>query len=61
MALRGHMISFTLTEGDFEFSMGRKPASDEEFEEWARLCEKGLRNGHIDWDIVFECAREALD
>lgn len=33
----------------------------EEFDDWARLCEKGLRNGHVDWDIVYECARDAME
>ncbi len=55
-----HTIAFTLAEGDFERSMGRKPKNLDEFDAWALLCEKGLRNGHIDWDIVFECAREAM-
>jgi len=60
MADREHTITLTLCEGDFEMSMGRKPCGDEEFEEWARLCEKGLLNGHIDWDILFECAKDAM-
>lgn len=60
MAMREHTITLTLTEGDFEMSMGRKPRDEDEFEEWARLCEKGLCNGHIDWDIVLECARDAM-
>ena len=55
-----HTIAFTLAEGDFERSMGRKPKNLDEFDAWALLCEKGLRNGHIDWDIIFECAKEAM-
>ena len=61
MAEREHTITLTLCEGDFEMSMGREPRDDEEFDEWAYLCEKGLRNGHIDWDILFSCAAEAME
>ena len=46
--------------GDFEQSMGRKPKSQEEFDEWAILAEKGLLNGHIDWDILYECTKDAM-
>ena len=60
MADREHTITLTLCEGDFVMSMGRVPRDDEEFEEWADLCEKGLINGHIDWDILYDCAWEAL-
>jgi len=40
---------------EFEMSIGRKPKNQEEFDEWARLAEKGLLNGHIDWDILYDC------
>ena len=60
MAYREHTITLTLCEGDSEMSMGRTPRDDEEFDEWAHLCEKGLLNGHIDWDILYDCARAAL-
>jgi len=40
--------------------MGRKPKDQEEFEEWAELAEKGLLNGHIDWDIIYECTCNAM-
>ena len=60
MGIREHTITFTLSEGDFETSMRRKPKSQEEFDDWAHLCEKGLCNGHIDWDIAYECIRDAM-
>ncbi|MFH1110743.1 MAG: hypothetical protein V1790_16335 [Planctomycetota bacterium] len=60
MAEREYPITLTLCEGDFEMSMGRLPRDDEEFDEWAHLCEKGLLNGHIDWDILYECVKEAM-
>ena len=61
MEIREHTITFTLGEGDFETSMGRKPKDQEEFDEWAYLFEKGLCNGHIDWDIMYSCTRDAMD
>ena len=53
-------IVIELCEGDFERSMGRKPRDQDEFDEWARLAEKGLLNGHIDWDILYECSCDAM-
>lgn len=53
-------IVLTLCAGDFERSMGRKPRDQAEFDEWARLAEKGLLNGHIDWDILYECTCDAM-
>jgi hypothetical protein len=58
--IRDHQIVIELCEGDFESSMKRKPRGQEEFDEWAHLAEKGLLNGHIDWDIIYECTREAM-
>jgi hypothetical protein len=55
-----HEIVLTLSAGDFEQSMGRLPKSQEEFNEWAHLAEKGLLNGHIDWDIIYGCTAEAM-
>ena len=58
--IKDYEIRLTLCAGDFEQSMGRKPKNQEEFDEWARLAEKGLLNGHIDWDILYECACDAM-
>jgi hypothetical protein len=58
--IKDYRIEIELCEGDFERSMGRKPRDQEEFEEWARLAQKGLLNGHIDWDILYECTRDAM-
>ncbi|GAF71180.1 unnamed protein product [marine sediment metagenome] len=60
MEIAEHTIAFTLSEGDFEMSMGRKPRNQREFDDWAGLLEKGLCNGHIDWDILYECTRDAM-
>jgi hypothetical protein len=40
--------------------MGKKPRRQDEFDEWARLAQKGLLNGHIDWDIIYECTKDAM-
>lgn len=60
MKIEDHQIILTLCPEEFEFRMGRKPKNQQEFDEWAHLAEKGLLNGHIDWDMVFECACEAM-
>jgi hypothetical protein len=58
--IKDYRIEIELCEGDFERSMGRKPRDQEEFDDWTRFAEKGLLNGHIDWDIVYECTRDAM-
>jgi hypothetical protein len=55
-----YRISIVLCEGDFERSMGRKTKGQEEFNEWAALAEKGILNGHVDWDIICECTKDAM-
>lgn len=44
---------------DFEHTFGRLPKNEEEFEEFGRLCSKGV-HAQIDWDIIFECAKEEM-
>lgn len=58
--MKEYKIEFVISEGDFEHTFARKPVSETEFEEFCHLCEKGLKNGHIDWDIVLSCAKEAM-
>ena len=55
-----HKITITLTDGDFIESMGRYPKDQAEFNSWAQLAEKGLLNGHIDWNIIYECTKDAM-
>ena len=55
-----YKITITLCDGDFERSMGRKPKNQEEFNDWAALAEKGLLNGHIDWNIIYDCTKDAM-
>ena len=58
--IKGYKIEITLSEGDFMESMGRMPEDQEEFDHRAVLAEKGLLNGHIDWDIIYECTKDAM-
>ena len=58
--IRECQITLTFCPDEFEISMGRKPKSQAEFDEWAMLAEKGLLNGHIDWDILYECTCDAM-
>ena len=50
--IKEYKIVLTLCPEGFEFSMGRKPKSQGEFDGWARLAEKGLLDGHTDWDTL---------
>jgi len=58
--IKDYRIVIELSEEEFELSMGRKPRDQHEFDEWAQLAEKGLLNGHIDWDILYECTCDAM-
>ena len=58
--IRDHSIVLHFCPEEFELSMGRKPKSQAEFDEWAALAEKGLLNGHIDWDILYDCTCDAM-
>ena len=56
-----YQIVITLSEGDFIDSMGRVPKDKAEFDNWAHLAEKTLLHGHIDWSILYECTKAAMD
>ena len=58
--MKEYKVVLAICPEEFELSMGRKPKSQQEFDEWARLAEKGLLNGHIDWDILYECTCDAM-
>lgn len=60
MRIKDYQIVIELCERDFETSMQRRPQDQAEFDEWSRLAEKSLLNGHIDWDIIYECTQEAM-
>lgn len=58
--MKTYKIELEIGEADFEATFGRKPKSQSELLKWFEYCEKGLKNGHIDWGIVFECAKDAM-
>ena len=58
--IKEYRIVIEFSAEEFERSMGRKPKDQDEFDEWARFVEKGLLNGHIDWDMLYDCACEAM-
>jgi predicted secreted protein len=60
MGIKEYKIVLTVCPEDFQEHMGRKPKSQEEFDEWARLAEKGLVNADIDRGIIYECASDAM-
>ena len=45
---------------DFKMSMGRRPIDQGEFDRWSRLLREKLVKGHINWDMVYACTRDAL-
>ncbi len=58
--MREHKIELFIDSIDFEQTFGRQPTDDTEFEWFCFYCQKGLMNGHINWDIVFQCAKEEM-
>ena len=60
-AIKDYEVRLSFLPGEFELSMGRSPQDQDEFDAWATLVEKGLLNGHVDWDILYQCACEALE
>ena len=58
--IRDYRMILNFCPEEFEMSMGRKPKSQAEFDQWAALAEKGLLNGHIDWDILYDCTCDAM-
>jgi hypothetical protein len=58
--IRDHRIILHICPEEFELSMGRRPKSQAESDQWAALVEKGLLNGHIDWDILYDCTCDAM-
>ena len=55
-----YKIEIEVWPDNFKRQFGRSPRDLAEFEEFCYWCEKGLINGHIDLDMVFECAHDAM-
>ena len=59
--MKEYKIEFIISEGDFYHVLGRWPDDEAEYKHFCEQCEKGLRNDHIDWNIIFDCAKEAIE
>lgn len=55
-AIKKRPITITLFEIDFERSVGRKPTSQTEFDQWTKKANLALFTGCIDWDRLYENA-----
>ena len=58
--IKDYQIVIQMSVEDFKMSMGRRPIDQGEFDTWARLLREKLMKGHIDCDVVYACARDAL-
>jgi len=58
--MQDYKIEFTIGIEDFISTFGRNPKNKPEFDRFCELSEKGLCNGHIDWNIVFNCAKDMM-
>jgi hypothetical protein len=58
--MKSQKIVFEVRVEDFAETFSRTPRGKKEFSEFREYCEKGLRNGHIDWNIVLDCAKDAM-
>lgn len=53
------IIELSVTEHDFKNVFARKPKNQDEFDEFARSCEKGV-HAQLDWDIIFDCVKDIM-
>ena len=52
-------IVFELGIEDFKHCMGRKPNSQEEWDDFVHYTERGVE-AQLDWSIINECTKEAM-
>jgi len=57
--MKKHKIVIEIAVENFAQTFGRKPRNEKEFSEFCRYVERSLFN-HIVWDIVFDCAKDAM-
>ena len=58
--MKNHKIVLEICVEDFAETFGRKPKNQKEFSEFCQYCEKGLFTEHIDWAIIFDCAKDEM-
>ena len=57
--MKPYKIEFIIDKDDFYQVFGREPDSEDEFRKFCELSKTGL-NAQIDWNVVFNCAKEAV-
>jgi hypothetical protein len=57
--IKDYEVVLSLSEEEFERSMGRAPEDQDEFDAWAAQAEDVLYDW-IDWNAVCECAHEVI-
>ena len=55
-----HKIIYEIGKHDFEHTFKRKPKDKDEFDKFCHYCKNGIAE-QIDWDILFNCAKEAME
>lgn len=53
-------VEYLICVEEFENVFGRKPKDKDEWDNFCHYVKKGLES-HIDWGIVYECAKEAIE
>ena len=57
--IKNRNVLLSLSEGEFERSMGREPKDQNEFDAWAEKAEDLLCD-LIDWNVICDCAHDAF-
>jgi hypothetical protein len=53
-------LHLSLAAADFKEGMGCWPKNQQEFDAWANAVKKRLFDGHIDWELLYELARDRM-
>lgn len=53
------MKIFDIDDADFLAAVGRMPKDNNELEKFCHAIEKGI-DAQLDWEILYECAKEEL-
>ena len=57
--IENRQMVVSLFEADFERSIGKKPKGQAEFDKWVKKANTALFNGCLNWDRLYECAKDA--
>ena len=59
MEIEEAKFTYEIGVGDFESVFKRKPKDQDEFDNFAHYCKKGM-DRQLDWTIICNCAKEAM-